>query len=100
VIEFESNKSLPRRLLQILEHALIAGVVRNDKHELVRCLQYRSAFFHRQYSTIVGQRMNKNDGVLPRFDYFVEVANRAVLDSGRQGAVVPHSLIAFKQESS
>jgi hypothetical protein len=44
--------------------------------------------------------MNDDDRVFARFDHFVEVADRAALDGGRERPVVPDGLFAFEQETT
>ena len=48
---------------------------------------------------MICKRVNDDDCVLARFDHFVEIADRAVTNSGSQGAVVPNSLLTFEQET-
>ena len=60
------------------------------RHDLVVLLQ-------RQDSPRVGQRMDHDGGVLPRFDDFVEIADRAISDGHRQRAVVPDGAVGLQQ---
>ena len=60
VIELHRHESLPGRLLQILEHALIAGVVRYYQHEFIRRLQDRASLFDRQDAAVIRERVDEH----------------------------------------
>jgi len=100
VIELEPDESLPGRLFQILEDALITGVVRDDQHEFMGRLQNRSAFFDRQYAAIVRQRVNQDYRVFAGFDHFVKVTNSTVFDRRAERPIVPDCFVAFEEEAA
>ena len=51
-------------------------------------------------ATVIGQRMNDHDRVFARFDYFIQITDCAVANSGRQRTVVPDRLLTFEQKTS
>src|SRR6266516_4697786 len=100
VIELDSDETLPGGLLQVFENRLIAGIIRDDQHEIRGRFQDGPALFNGQPTAVIGQWMNDDDGVFARFDYFVEVADGAVAHRGGQGTIVPDCLFAFEQKTS
>ena len=62
---------------------MITGVVRNDEHEIRRRFENRAALFDREPAAVIRQRVNDDDGVFTRFDYFVEIAKGPVGYRGR-----------------
>src|SRR5882762_2656680 len=87
VIKIDCHKTLACRLLQILENGLIAGVVRNHQHEIRRRVEYGAALFNRQPAAMVRQWMDDDDRVLTRFDYFIEITNRAIANRRGQWTI-------------
>jgi hypothetical protein len=64
--------------------------------KLRRSFDDGSAFFHRQATAIIGQRMNDDDRVLARLDNLVQIADRTGTDGARQRTVVPDRLFALE----
>jgi len=54
VIELQRHEALAGGLLEVLEHALVAGVVGDGHVELRTSLDDLAEFFHRQHAAVVG----------------------------------------------
>ena len=76
---------------------LIARVVRDHELEAGRRVEDLARLVERQDAPVVGQRMDDDDRVLPRFDDLVEVADRAVPRGQRERAVEPHRVAASNE---
>ena len=99
-IEIERNEALPCARLQVLEHPLVARVVRNDEQETGRCLDRLAGLVDRQHPSVIGQRVQNDDRVLARLDHFVEIADRSFAHRPGQRAVLPHGFVVADQEAA
>ena len=97
VVELERDEALARRVLEVLEHALVARVVRDDEQEVVVRLEDLAALLDRQHAAVVGERVDEDGGVLARLDDLVEVADRAGAHRARERPVDPDRLVALEQ---
>ena len=98
--EFDGDHALARRVLEVLQHALVARVVRHDEAEAGRRVERHAQPLDRQLPPVIGQRMQHDRGVLAGLDDLVEVADRAVPHRPRQRAVDPFGVAAAQQEPS
>ena len=97
VVELQRDETLPGALLQVLQHALVAGVVGDRHAELVRRRQQLAVLLHRQHAAVVAQRVDDHRGVLARLDDLVQVADAAGAHRARQRPVHPDRLAAGDQ---
>ena len=97
IVELEAHEALARRVLQVLQHALVAGVVGDDEQEVGVRLEDLALLVDRQDAAVVGERVDEDDRVLARLDDLVEVADGAVLHRLRERAVDPDRLVALDQ---
>src|SRR5207249_3320608 len=74
-----------------------ARVIGNYQQESIGCLEHLAPLLHRQEAAVVGQRVDENGGVFPRFYDLVEVTDGARLDSPGQGTVDPAGGLTFQQ---
>ena len=77
VVELDGHEALAGRVLQVLQHALVAGVVGDHEQEVGVRLDDLAALVDRQDAAVVGERVDEDDRVLARLDDLVEVADRA-----------------------
>ena len=87
--EVERDEALPRARLQVLEHALVAGVVGDDELEAGGGRDHLAGLVDRQHAAVVGERMQHHDRVLPRLDDLVQIADRARAHRARERPVLP-----------
>src|SRR4029453_13835283 len=66
VAELERDEALAGGLLQVLHHALVAGVVGQDEKEIGMRLEQLAGLVDRQEAAMVGERMDQDDRVLAR----------------------------------
>ena len=97
VIEGQGHEALPGRLLEFLQHALVAGVVGNGEAEVGGGLQQLAEFLDGHHAAVVGQGMDHHHGVLARLDDFIQVADAASAHGAGQGPVHPGGLAALDQ---
>ena len=97
IAEIDGAEPLLGRLLQVLEDALISRVIGNDELKIRVRLQDLVLLFQRQYSAIIGQRVNDHRGILSGFDDFIEIADRAVAHRQGQRSVVPDRAVGIEQ---
>src|SRR3989475_2184857 len=97
--ELDRYEALLGALLEVLQHTLVARVVRDDQQEIIHRLDHLSLLLDRQQTPVVAQGMDDHGRVLAGLDDLVQVHDRAVLDPQGQRAVHPDSLIAFEQEA-
>ena len=95
--EFDGDHPLSRRILEVLQHALVAGVVRHHQAESRCGVQRHAEPLDRQLPPVVRERMQHDGGVLPGFHHLVEIADRALAHRPGQRAVDPHRLAAPQQ---
>src|SRR5688572_10841318 len=77
VAEVDRHEALSGRVLQILQHALVARIEREDEQEVVVRLEDLARLVDRQDAAVIRQGMDQHDGVLPRLHDLVEVADGA-----------------------
>ena len=97
IAELEGHEALARGLLQVLHHALVAGVVGQDEQEVGVRLEHLAGLVDGEDAAVVGERMDQDDGVLARLDHLVEVADRAVADGAGERTVDPDRLVALDE---
>ena len=90
-VELDGDHALAGRVLEVLEHALVAGVVRHDEAEPRRRVEDDAEPVDRELAAVVGERVDHDGGVLARLDDLVEVADRALADGPGQRTVDPAS---------
>ena len=95
--EFDRHHALPGRVLEILQHALVARVVRHHQAESRGSVQRHAEPFDRQLPPVVGERVQHDGGVLSRFHHLVEIADGTLAHGPGQRAVDPHRLAAPQQ---
>ena len=98
--EVDGDHALARRVLEVLENALIAGVVGHHEAEAGCRVQRLAQPLDRQLASVVGQWVQHHRGVLTRLHHLVEVTDRAVAHRTGQRAVDPFRVAAAKQEAS
>jgi hypothetical protein len=98
--ELDGHHPLPRRILQILQHALIPGVVGHHQAEAGRRVERHPQALDRQLAAMVGERMQHHRGVLPGLDHLVQIADRTLANRAGQRAVHPHRLVTLQQISA
>ena len=97
-VELDGNHALARRVLQVLEHALVSGVVGHDEAEARRGVERDAEAIDRQLAPMVGERVEHDGRVLTGFDDLVEVADGAVAHGAGERAVDPRGLARLQQE--
>ena len=97
IAEVDRAEALLGRFLQILENALVAGVVGDDELEIGMGAHELAALLQRQHAAVVGQRMDDDGRVLPRLDDLVEIADRAVAHRDRERTVMPDGALGVEQ---
>src|SRR5262249_17147573 len=100
VCKLQPHEPLASRLFQILYYTLIAGIIRDDEHELGRRVKNRTSLLDGQNPPVVGQGMDENDRVLTGFYDLVQIANGAVLYRECKRTIVPYSLISLKEKAA
>ena len=98
--EFDSHHALARRVLEVLQHALVARVVGHDKAEAGRGVERQPEPLDRKLPPVIGQRMQHDRGVLAGLDDLVEIADRAVPHRTGERTVDPFGVAAAQQEAS
>src|SRR5581483_2765181 len=78
--ELDGHEPLPGRVFQVLEDALVAGVVGDDELEARLGVEDDTEAVDGQLAAVVGQRVDDDGGVLAGFDHFVEVADGSFPD--------------------
>src|SRR6185295_14742046 len=99
-VEVERYESLPCAGFQVLQHALIARVVRHDQLKARCSLDRLAGLVDRQDASMVGQRMQYDYRVLPRFDDLIEIADCALAYRSREQAVLPYRTVVANQEAA
>ena len=97
VVELDGDEALAGAVLEVLEGALVAGVVGDDEQEAFGRLEDLGALLDRQQAAVVGQGVDEDGGVLARLDDLVQVADGAGLDGAGQRAVDPAGGLALEQ---
>ena len=98
--ELDGDHALARRVLEVLEHALVPGVVGHDQAEPGRGVEGHPEPVDRELAAMVGQWMQHDRRVLAGLDDFVEVADGALAHGPRQRAIDPLRFTAAQQEPS
>lgn len=99
-IEVDRNEALPRTRLQVLQHALVAGVVRDDQLESGGCDHRLAGLVDRQDPAVVGERMQHHDGVGTCLDELVQIADCAFAHGARERSVLPEGSVMPHEEAS
>src|SRR3972149_522312 len=68
VTELNGHETLAGAVLQVLESALVSGVVGDHKQEAFHRLDDLPELLNRQHAPVVRQRVDQNGRVLARFD--------------------------------
>ena len=97
--ELDGHHPLTRRVLEILEHALVSGVVGHHETEPRSGLERDSQPLDWQLSPMVGKWMKHDRRVLSGLDDLVEIAQRAFPYRSRERSVDPFRLASAKQEA-
>src|SRR3972149_308258 len=97
VAELDCHEALARTVLQILQRALIARVIRDHEKEPVLRLDDLAELLHRQNAPMVRKRMDENGRILSRLDYLVEGADGAGFHRPGERPVNPAGGIALEQ---
>src|SRR5437867_11124648 len=100
IAELDGHEALLGALLQIFEDALVAGIVRDDQHELIDRLDYLPLLFNRQQASVVAQRMNDHGSIFPGLDDLVEIDDASVLDAECQRPIYPDRLLPLQEVST
>jgi hypothetical protein len=87
VVEVQGAETLFGRRLQILDQALVAGVVRDDDLEIGVCLDQLALLLERQLTAMVGERMDDQGCILAGLHDLVEIADGADAGCDPQRAV-------------
>src|SRR5262249_36454054 len=87
--ELDGDHPLACRVLEVLEHALVPGVVRHDQAEPGRSVEDQTEPLDRQLTAVVGQWMKHDGCVLTGLDDLVEVADGTLANGSCQGALDP-----------
>ena len=95
--KIQRDKPLPRALFQVLENALVTGVVGNGQTEFRRRFQQFTQLFYGQETPVVTQGVNDYRRVLPGLDDLIQVTDGAATHRPRQRAVNPDSLPTLDQ---
>jgi hypothetical protein len=100
IIKFDGYETLPSAVLQVLQRALVAGVVGEHQQEPFSSFEQFTFLFHRQYPAVVGQWVNQDCRVLAGLDDLVQVADATGFDCPCEGAINPNGLVAFEEVST
>jgi hypothetical protein len=87
--EFQGEEPLAGALFQVLEHALVPGVVGDGDEKFRGGMQDLSLLFDREDPPVVGQGMDDHGRILSRLDDLVEVAEAPGPHRRGEGAVHP-----------
>ena len=99
-VEVDGDEALPRAGLQVLQHALIAWVVRDHELKARRGLEGLAGLVDGQHVAMIGERMQDHHSILTRLNDFIEIADRSIADGSRQRAVLPVRAIVAYQEAA
>jgi hypothetical protein len=99
-IECERDEALTGRLLEVLQDALVAGVVGNHQLEPGRRRQRRAEPIDRKLTAVIGEWVDDHRGVLARLHYLVQVEDGASAHGPRQGPVNPDRFPALEKEAA
>ena len=97
IAELDGDKPLARAVFEVLQRALVAGVVGHHQQEPVRGLQELALLLYWKNAAVVGQRVNEHRSVLARLDDLVEVADAPRLYRASQRPVDPDRLLALQK---
>jgi len=97
IVEGKRDETLPRRGLQRLQHRLVARIIGNHEHEIVRRMKRFAGAVERQDAAVVGERMQHHGDVLARLDHFIEIANSAAPHGAGQRPVGPDRFIVLDE---
>ena len=98
-VELDGHHPLPRRVLQVLEHTLVAGVVGHDEAEGGGGVEGDAEAVDRELAAMVGEGMQDNRRVLTGLDDLVQVADGTLAYGARQRAVDPRRVAALQEEA-
>ena len=99
-VEFDGDESLTGRFLDVLQDALVAGVVGDHQLKARRRRQCRAEPIDRKLTAVIGERMDDHDGVLARLHHLVQIADGSVADGPGQRPIHPHRFSALEQEAA
>src|SRR6185437_1474079 len=88
-----------RARFEIFDRVLVAGIVGYDELKARRRFDQLAGLLDREHAAIVGQRMDDDDGILPRLDDLVEIADGAEPRRGGERPVDPHRLFTTNEEA-
>jgi hypothetical protein len=96
VIELDRDEALPGTVFEVFDHALVAGVVRDNEREVLMRLQDFAALFDGEEPSVVGEGVDEDCGVFACLDDFIEITHRPAAGSSGQRAIDPHRLIPLQ----
>ena len=97
-IELNGDHALPGRVLEVLQNALVSGVVGNHEAELRWRIDHKAKPVDRELTAVICQRVEDDGRVLSSLDNLVEVADRPVAHGPSERAVYPVGLAALQEE--
>ena len=97
IVKRQRHKALARARLQIFEHALVARIIRQDQQKILVGVENDAAFFYRENTSMIRQRMNQHGRVLTRLDDFVQIAHGSSAHGARQRSIDPHGFLTCQQ---
>ena len=98
-IDLDRDHPLPRRILEVLQNALVARVVGDDEAETGCCIQRDPKSIDRELTTMVRQGMEHDGRVLAGLDDFVEITDASFSDRSGQRPIDPLGLPAHEKEA-
>ena len=96
-VELDGHETLTGRLLQVLENALVAGVVGDHQLEPGRRLQRDAEPVDGELAAMVGERVDDHRGVLAGLHDLVQITDGALAHGPGQRPVHPGRLPALQQ---
>ena len=99
-VELDGDHALAGRVLEVLEDALVSGVVRDDQAEARRGVERDPEPVDRQLAAVVAERVEHHRGVLSSLDDLVEVADGTLPHRSGQRAVDPGRVAALGGDSA
>src|SRR5262249_45919231 len=97
VRELERDEALAGAVLQVLQRALVAGVVGDDEQEALARVDVLAALRDGKDAAVVGERMDEDGRVLPGLDDLIEIADGAGLHRASEGTIDPAGRVTFEQ---
>ena len=100
IAEVQRTETLFGRLLEVLQYALVTGIVGNHQLKIPMGGDVLILFIERQHASRVGERMDHDGCVLARFHHFVQITDRAIAHGQGERAILPMGARRIEQKTA